>query len=57
MENHPPILRIRISLGYKFQLQQTISISCYKFAPKKNPSGQKQQKMNVNIESFVLELV
>ena len=28
-----------------------------KFAQKKNPSGQKQQKMNITIESFIVELV
>ena len=57
MENHHPILHIRISLGSKFRFQQTTSISWNKFAPKKNPSGQKQQKINVTIESFILELV
>ena len=43
-------------LGSTFELQKTISISLNKFAPEKNYSGQKQQKMNVTIESFILEL-
>ena len=41
MENHYQILHIQISLGFKFQLQQTILIFWKKFAPKKNLSGQK----------------
>ena len=57
MENHHSILHIRIRLGSTFELQQTILISLNKFAPKKNPSGQKQQKMNITIESFIFELV
>ena len=44
MENNHRILHIQISLGSKFQLQQTILIFWNKFAPKKNTSGQKQQK-------------
>ena len=56
MANHHSILYIRISLGSTFELQKTISISLNRFAPKKNYSGQKQQKMNVTIESFILEL-
>ena len=56
MATHHSILYIRISLGSTFELQKTISISLNKFAPKKNYSGQKQQKMNVTIESFILEL-
>ena len=41
MENPHRILRIRISLGSKFQLQQTILVFWNKFAQKKNPSDQK----------------
>ena len=41
MENPHRILHIRISLGSKFQLQQTILIFWNKFATKKNPFGQK----------------
>ena len=41
MENRHRILDIRISLGSKFQLQQTILIFWKKFAPKKNSSAQK----------------
>ena len=57
MENHHQILHIRISLASKFQLQQTILIFWKKVVPKKNPSGQKEQKMNITIKSFILELV
>ena len=56
MENHHQILHIWISLGFKFQYQQTIFIFWINFLQKKNPSDQKQQKMNTNIESFILEL-
>ena len=50
----------------KFQLKMRIlnfwtklisQIFWNKFAQKKNPSGQKQQKMNITIESFIVELV
>ena len=41
MENPYRILHIQISLGFKFQLQQTIMIFWNTFATKKNPSGQK----------------
>ena len=51
------ILHIQISLGSKFQLQQTIFIFLEQIYPQKNPSGQKQQKMNITIESFMSELV
>ena len=57
MENHHRILHIRISLGSKLQLQQTILIFWEQRYPPKNPSGQKQQKMNITIESVILELV
>ena len=57
MENHHRILHIRISLGSKFQLQQIILIFLEQIYPQKNPSGQKQQKINVSIESFILELL
>ena len=57
MENHHRILHIQISLGSKFQLQQTILIFFENIYPQKNPSGQKQQKINITIESFILELV
>ena len=46
MDNHRRILHIRIRLSYIFQ-----------FSIKKSPSGQKQQKINITIESFTLELV
>ena len=42
MENHHRILHIQINLGSKLQLQQTILIFLNKFAPKNNPSCQKQ---------------
>ena len=57
MENHHRILHIRISLGSKLQLQQTILIFWEQRYPQKIPSGQKQQKMNITIESVILELV
>ena len=57
MENHHRILHIRISLGSKFQLQQTILTFLEQIYPQKNPSGQRQQKMNLTIESFMLEVV
>ena len=57
MVNHHQILHIRISLRSKFQLQQTILIFLEQIYPSKNPSGQKQQKMGITIESFILELV
>ena len=57
MENHHRILHIRISLGSKFQLQQTILTFLEQIYPQKNPSGQGQQKMNLTIESFMLEVV
>ena len=57
MVNHHRILHIRISLRSKFQLQQTILIFLEQIYPSKNPSGQKQQKMGITIESFILELV
>ena len=41
MENHHRILDIWISLGSKFQFQQTILIFWNKFSPKKNPLSQK----------------
>ena len=40
MENPHQILHIGISLGSKFQHQQTILIFWNKFAAKKNPSAQ-----------------
>ena len=57
MENHHRILHIRISLGSKLQLQQTILIFWEQRYPPKDPSGQKQQNMNITIESVILELV
>ena len=57
MENHHRILHIRISLGSKFQLQQIILIFLEQIYPPKNPSSQKQQKMNISNESFILELL
>ena len=60
MVNHHQILHIRISLSCKFQLQQTILIFWNKFTRKMNPSGQKKKKkkkkMDITIESFILEL-
>ena len=44
MENPHQIPHIQISLGSKFQLQQTILIFWNKFTQKKNPSGQKKKK-------------
>ena len=35
MEAHHEILHVRISLGYKFHLQQKISIFQNKFTPKR----------------------
>ena len=57
MENHHRILHIRISLASKFQLQQITLIFLEQIYPQKNPSGQRQQKMNLTIESFMLEVV
>ena len=58
MVNHHQILHIQISLSCKFQLQQTILIFWNKFTPKMNPSGQKKKKkIDITIESFILELV
>ena len=58
MVNHHQILHIRISLSCKFQLQQTILIFWNKFTRKMNPSVQKKKKkkMDITIESFILEL-
>ena len=58
MVNHHQILHIRISLSCKFQLQQTILIFCKKFTRKIKPSVQKKKKkkMDITIESFILEL-
>ena len=58
MVNHHQILHIRISLSCKFQLQQTILIFWNKFTLKINPSGKKKKKkkMDITIESFILEL-
>ena len=57
MVNHHQILHIRISLSCKFQLQQTILIFWKKFTQKMNPSGKKKKKkMDITIESFILEL-
>ena len=44
MKNHHQILHIRISLGSKFQLQQTILIFWNKFAPKKQSFWSKNRK-------------
>ena len=55
MENHRRILHIRISLGSKLQLQQTVLIFFEQIYPPKNLSSQKQQKMNITTESFILE--
>ena len=57
MENHHRILHNRISLVSKFQLQQTILIFLEQIYLPNNPSGQKQQKINITIEFFILELV
>ena len=57
MENHHRIIPIQISLGSKFQLQQTILIFWNRFAPKKIFFRSKIEKMSVTTESFILELV
>ena len=59
MVNHHQILHIRISLSCKFQLQQTILIFWKKLTPKIKHSGKKKKKkkkMDITIESFILEL-
>ena len=43
MENHHRILHIRISLGSKFQLQETILTFWKNFAAQKKPSGQNRK--------------
>ena len=57
MENLHRILHIRISLGSKFQFQQTILIFLEQIYPPKYPFSQKQLKMKLTIESFILELI
>ena len=55
MENHLQIQHIPISLGSKFQLQQTILIFVGEICPKKELFGQKKNELS--IESVILELV
>ena len=72
MENHHRILHIRISLGSKFQFQQTISIIlgetdnfdfldqvCPKkvFPDEKEYFWSKIEKVNITIEFCIFELV
>ena len=57
MENHHQILHIGISQSSKFQLQETILIFLKQICPQKESFWSKIEKMNVTIESFVLELV
>ena len=57
MENNKRILDVRISLGSKFQLQQTILVVFEKICPPKKFFCSRIDKMNVTIESFILELV
>ena len=49
-------LHIRISLGYKFQLQQIILIFRNNF-PKHGYLQMKTEKININTEFFIFELV
>ena len=49
-EKYHRILHIEVNLGDKFQLQQTILIFWTTFVPRKDKSGQKQEKMNITIE-------
>ena len=55
MENHHRILHIQIGLGSKFHLQQFCFLE--QICPKKESFRSKIEKMNVIIESFILELV
>ena len=57
MENHHQIPHIRIILGSKFQFQQTILVCLFFFLiyAKKESYRSKLEKMNVTIESFILE--
>ena len=57
MENHHQILHIGISQGSKFQLQETILIFLKQTCLPKKYFRSKIEKMNVTIESFILELV
>ena len=57
MDNHHRILHIRISLGSKFQLQQTTSIFFEDICPKKGFFQSKIREMSFTIRSFILELV
>ena len=55
-ENHLLILHIRISLGSKFQLEETILILQNNF-PKHGYFSGKTEKINVIPELFIFELV
>ena len=57
-ENHHQILHIRINLGSKFQLRQTILIYGTNFSKKWGfKEKPKTEKMNIVIEFYILELV
>ena len=55
-ENHHLILHIRISLGSKFQIEETILIFQNNF-PKHGYFLRKTEKINVITELFIFELV
>ena len=57
MENHHRILHIQISLGSKFQLQQTILIFFEQIWPQKESSWLKIEKMKITIEFGMFKLV
>ena len=57
MEYHHRILHIPFTLGSKFQLQQKILIFLEQIYPQKEFFRSKNnQKMNITIKSFILEL-
>ena len=58
MVNHHQILHIRISLSCKFQLQQTILIFGTNLPENESfrSKKKKKKKMDITIESFILEL-
>ena len=56
-EHHHQVLRIRNSLGTKFQLKPTFLISCNKFAQNGNFRSKKTEKVNVIIEFCLFEIL
>ena len=56
-EHHHQVLRIRNSLGTKFQLKPTFLISCNKFAQNGNFRSKKTEKVNAIIEFCLFEIL